>query len=55
VKYDNYKGRWGDAAQLDKLKQAYAVEVAKKAARKQGKAVTEKLQQDGSIRLEVSV
>lgn len=36
---------------IGKLQQAYAVEVAKKNARKQGFAVSEKVQKDGSIKL----
>lgn len=48
---DNFKGRWGDMAEFKKLRQVYAVEVAKKAAKRQGLSVTEKAQKDGSIRL----
>lgn len=36
---------------VGKLQQAYAAEVAKKAAKKQGFSVSEKVQQDGSIKL----
>lgn len=49
--FDNYNGRWGDEIHLNRFKQAYAVEVAKKQARKQGFRVTEKQQKDGSVRL----
>ena len=51
VHYDSFNGHWGDEKELDKLKQAYAVEVAKEHARKQGFAVSEKPLADGSIQL----
>ena len=51
VHFDNFRGLWGNEKELDKLKQAYAVEVAKEQARKQGFAVSEKPLADGSIQL----
>ncbi|QDU95170.1 hypothetical protein [Lignipirellula cremea] len=49
--YDNYGGSWGKPVHFDRFKQAYAVERAKRQARKQGLRVREKVQQDGSIQL----
>lgn len=48
---DNYKGHWGKMEEFNRVKQLYAVEVAKKAAKRQGLSVIEKAQKDGSIRL----
>ena len=47
VHADSEKTRSG----IGKLQQAYAIEVAKKNARKQGFSVSEKQQKDGSIKL----
>ena len=55
VLYDNYEGRWGDPAQLDRFLQGYAVEAATLLARRQGYSVTEQSLEDGSIRLTVQV
>src|SRR5215467_16278717 len=38
VRYDNFAGRWGEQAQLDRFLQMYAVELAKLEARKKGYA-----------------
>ena len=54
-KFNDYGGRWGDQAQLDRFQQIYAVELAKIAARKQGHSVTEQQLNDGSIKLTVQV
>ena len=55
LRYDNFQGRWGDASQLDKFLQAYAVETVKLQARKQGHSVQEQALADGSIRLQIAV
>ena len=55
MQYDNYGGRWGDPAHLDRFLQAYAVEKAMLEARRQGYAVTEQALADGSIKLTVGV
>ena len=55
VQFDNYGGRWGDQAHLDRFLQTYAVERAKAEARRAGHSVTEQSQQDGSIKLTVQV
>ena len=55
VQYDNYEGRWGDPAQLDRFLQGYAVEKATLEARRQGYSVTEQSLENGSIRLTVQV
>ncbi len=55
ARYDNYEGRWGEKAQLDRFLQGYAVEKAKLEARKKGHTVTEQSLTDGSIKLTVSV
>ena len=53
LKYDDYQGRWGNAAQLHQFLQAYAVEVVKVQARRQGQTATEQLLADGSIRVQI--
>ena len=55
VKYDNYKGRWGDESQLHLFIQMYAVEKAKLEARKLGHSVQEQSLADGSIRVKIGV
>jgi hypothetical protein len=53
VRYDNYEGRWGDQAILNRFLQIYAVETAKQEARKKNLMVTEQDLEDGSIRLQI--
>jgi len=55
VSYDNYGGKWGEQAQLDKLLQAYACEKAKLEARRQGHSVSEHQLSDGTIKLTIQV
>ena len=49
--FDNYGGKWGDESQLNKFRQAYAVEAAKAKARQQGYRVQETTNANGQIRL----
>jgi hypothetical protein len=51
ITYDNFNGAWGDAGQLQRFRQAYAVEKAKLEASKRGHLVSEEQLQDGSIKL----
>lgn len=53
--YDDFGGRWGNRQNLDQYLQAYATELTKLAARKQGYSVTEQPLEDGSIKLTVEV
>jgi hypothetical protein len=53
VKFDNFEGRWGDRAHLDRFLQLYAVEKARLEARAKGYPVTEQALADGGIRLEI--
>ena len=53
IRHDNFGGTWGDARELDRLIQAYAVEKTKIEARRRGHVVTETQLQDGSIRLQI--
>jgi hypothetical protein len=53
VKYDNFEGKWGEKAVLNKFLQIYAVEVAKQEARKKNLVVTEQDLEDGSIKLQI--
>ena len=53
--YDNYGGRWGDQAQIDRLLQMYAVEKAKLEANRRGHTVAEQALSDGSIKLTIQV
>jgi len=55
VKFDNFGGRWGEQAELDRFLQAYAAEKVKIECRKKGHAVMEEQLADGSIRLYVDV
>lgn len=55
VKFDNYRGSWGDQKELDRLLQAYAAEKVKIEARRKGHFVTESQLADGSIKLTVQV
>jgi hypothetical protein len=55
LKYDDFGGRWGDVAHLDRFLQAYAVERARAEARRRGHAVTEAQLPDGSIKLTIQV
>ena len=55
LKFDDFGGRWGDRAQLDRFLQAYAVEVARAEARKKGHTCTEQTLADGSIKLTIQV
>ena len=51
VAFDNYESRWGEQARLDEFFQRYAVEKAAIEARRQGYSSTEKLLEDGSIKV----
>ena len=53
VAYDNFNGRWGDAAHLQRFLQIYAVEKATLEARKKGCTITEKELDNGSIQLQI--
>ncbi len=55
VKFDNFNGRWGNQAHLDKFLQAYACEKAKIEARRRGHQCTEQTLADGSIKLTIQV
>jgi hypothetical protein len=55
LQFDNFGGRWGRQAELDRFLQAYAVEKARSEARRQGHTVTEQSLADGSIKLVVQV
>jgi hypothetical protein len=55
VRFDDFGGRWGNPAHLDRFLQRYAVEKAGIEARRRGHAMTETLLADGSIRLTVEV
>ena len=51
--FDDFNGEWGERAALDRLFQAYAVELARLEARRKGYAVQETVLQDGSIKLQI--
>ncbi|OHB36283.1 MAG: hypothetical protein A2Y08_01465 [Planctomycetes bacterium GWA2_40_7] len=53
VKGDNYGGVWGDLALLNKLKQAYGVEVARSLMKRHAVPIIETQNQDGSMTLTV--
>jgi hypothetical protein len=53
LRYDNFKGHWGDQAHLNRFLQAYSVEKTKLEGRRRGLTFTEQALQDGSIRLQL--
>src|SRR5262249_45118361 len=53
VRYDNYEGRWGEQAHLDRFLQTYAVEKAKLEARKKGYQVSEQALADAGVKLQI--
>ncbi|MCC9607701.1 DUF1257 domain-containing protein [Blastopirellula sp. JC732] len=53
IEFDNFQGRLGKQAELDRFLQGYAVEKAKLEARKAGHAVHEQLLADGGIKLTI--
>jgi hypothetical protein len=55
LKYDNYKGRWGEQSHLDRFLQAYAVELVKLEARRQGQTPIEQPLSNGSIRVKITL
>ena len=55
IKFDIFRGRWGNQQELDRFLQMYAVERARIEARKKGYSVTEQSLADGSIKLTVQV
>lgn len=55
ARYDNFNGRWGDQAQLERFLQNYAVEKTKIEARKRGHSCTEQQLTDGSVKLTLTV
>lgn len=55
IRFDHYGGRWGDPAELDRLKQAYAIEKSRLEARRQGYAVSEQSLADGRVKLTIHV
>ena len=55
LKFDNFGGRWGERQELDRFLQAYAVELARIEARKNGHTVTEQPLADGSIKLTIQI
>ena len=54
LRFDNYGGEWGDVKELDRFKQAYAIEKAKIEARRAGHSVRETPLADGSVRLTIT-
>jgi len=54
IHYDNYEGCWGNISHLNKLKQVYGLEKAKKLARAQGYVCREHQKQDGAVVLEMT-
>jgi hypothetical protein len=49
MRYDHFKGHWGDHAHLDRFLQAYAVEKARLEGHRRGQRVTEQALPNGSI------
>lgn len=55
VQFDNMEGSWGNPVELDRFKQAYAIEVATLEARRKGHQVSEQPLSDGSVKLTIRV
>lgn len=55
LKLDNFNERWGQKSYLDQFLQAYAVEMVKLQARRQGRTAVEQQLADGSIRVQIAV
>lgn len=55
AKYDNYGGRWGEAAKLDAFKQAYAIERTRIAAHAKGRSVRETKMKNGAVKLTINM
>ena len=55
VRFDNFEGRWGEQAHLDRFFQIHAIEKARIEARKKGHTVTEQALADGSIKLTIQI
>jgi len=55
LKFDDFGGRWGDRAHLDKFLQMYAVEKCRLEAPKTGRSMTEQPLPDGSVKLVIEV
>jgi len=55
VHFDNFAGRWGAKAELDKLLQIYAVEKVRIEARRKGHSVAEHALPSGEIKLTIHV
>ena len=55
IRYDNYRGHWGEQQHLDAFLQAYAVERAKAEARRKGHSCIEQELGDGSVKLTINV
>jgi hypothetical protein len=51
IRFDNYGGNWGDSQQLDRFRQAYAIEKVRIEAARKGHRLTEQKQPDGTVRL----
>ena len=54
IAYDNFGGRWGNAQRLDEFRQRYVIEKTKIESRRQGHTSTEKLLEDGSVRVTIN-
>lgn len=53
MRYDNYEEKWGSDAELNSVKQRYAVNVQKEAARSRGYRVREERMTGGKVKLVV--
>ncbi len=54
IRFDNYGGNWGDPKQLDRFRQAYAVEKTRIEAARKGHRLAEQPQPDGSVKLTIT-
>jgi len=55
LKFDTYKGQWGDEKYLQDLQQGYPIELAKSIHEPQGHKITELPLENGDIRVTIKV
>jgi hypothetical protein len=54
IRFDNYAGAWGEPQQLDRFRQAYAIEKVRIEAARNGHRLTEQKQPDGTVKLTIT-
>lgn len=55
ILFDNFRGRWGDQRELDRLLQRYAIEKTRMEAHREGHTITEQALENGSVKLTIQL